>query len=98
MLLADQRSDQACFLLTFLPRLVQREERGWWKGRAKRIARDLGRNSVVRQKWHVAFAEETVRGLAKGKADAEVLSARSSFSFSREDVGLDSAWDVMKGL
>jgi len=97
------RLDQACFLLMFLRRLAAREDRGWWKSQAKGLGKDITRSRPGRQKWHVEFAERTVRALAKGKAvkdgdeegDDVGWEGRNSLSFSRENLGIDV--DLWKG-
>jgi hypothetical protein len=89
------RLDQACFLLMFLRRFAAREDRGWWKSKAKHLGRDIMKSRPGRQKWHCEFAERTVRALAKGKGaadgdddDGDGWEGRNSLSFSREDLGI----------
>ncbi|PKS06747.1 hypothetical protein jhhlp_006821 [Lomentospora prolificans] len=98
ILLTDMRLDQACFCLMFLRRLSVDEKRSWWKSRAKKIAKELTKRRTVRQRWHEEFAAKTVKEMVKAPAaeGSESWSARSSLSFSREDLGLDP--DPMKGL
>ncbi|CAI4211905.1 unnamed protein product [Parascedosporium putredinis] len=98
MLLSEGRLDQACFCLAFLRRMVAGEERAWWKSRAKRIAKELGRRRKVRQKWHEEFAAQAVREVVKAPdvPGTEGWEARTSISFSREDLRFDP--DPMKGL
>ncbi|SPO04004.1 uncharacterized protein DNG_06687 [Cephalotrichum gorgonifer] len=100
VLVADARLDQACFLLEFLPRLAAREEKGWWRLRAKAVGRNLRRKAPpVSQAWHAEFAERTVKRVVKGKGKGEAVGegalGRSSLSFSRDTLVLDG--DVWKG-
>ena len=85
MMIPEARLDQICFLLMFLRRCIASVTKGWWRMRAKCIAKALKKNRPGKLPWHVEYAEKTLKGVKRIEEEAgERWERRESLQLSRD--------------